>query len=96
LWTGAAGTTTKIYNDFDITSGGRSDTLRASDFSISTMSIIPTSDAAVVLTGGSSADLVGYKSYSISGAIKVGTIGEENLVVQLRLNNFLSALEATP
>jgi hypothetical protein len=95
LWTGAADDTTRIYNDFDITSGGTSDTLRASDFSIGTVSAIPMSDAAVELTGGSSSDLIGYKSYSISGAIKVGTIGEENLVVQLRLNNFLSVLSAT-
>ncbi len=95
LWTGAVDTTTKIYNDFDITSGGTSDTLRASDFSISDISVIPTSDAAAELTGGSSTDLIGYKSYSISGSINVVTIGEENLVVQLRLNNFLSALSLT-
>jgi hypothetical protein len=95
LWTGDSVTSTKIKNDFDITSGGRSDTLRTSNFSISDISVIPTSDAAFELTGGGSVDLTGYKSYSISGSINVVTIGEENLVVQLRLNNFLSALSLT-
>ena len=96
LWTSAALTSTKIKNDFDITSGGVSDTLTASNFSISDISVIPTSDAPFELTGGESTGLVGFKSYSISGSINVVTIGGENLVVQLRLNNFLSELPLTP
>ena len=95
LWTGAADTSTLIENDFDITSGGASDTLRASSFNISNVVVTPVNFAPVELSGGESTDLVGFKSYSISGYLNVTTIGEENLVVQLRLNNFLSELPAT-
>ena len=90
LWTGAANTSTEIKNDFDVAKGN----LPVSNFSISDISVIPMSDAAVVLTGGSSNDLIGYKSYSISGSINVVTIGGSNLAIQLRLNNFLSVLSA--
>ena len=84
-----ANTSTKIENDLDTTSGGASDTLRASTFSVSNITVIPTAMAGVTTAGG-----VSYKSYSIAGSIKVITMGEENLVVQLRLNNFLSELAA--
>ena len=95
LWSGAIDTSTRIYNDFDVTSGGKSDTLRSSQFTVNNVRVIAMSDAAFELTGGASTDLIGFKSYSISGIIKVTAIGEENLVIQLRLNNFLSELAAT-
>jgi hypothetical protein len=76
-----------IYNDLDITSGGSSDTLRPSTFKVSELKVIPKGS---YVSPGLSVFPGGHDSYVISGVLDVVTIGEENLVVELRLNNFLS------
>lgn len=76
-----------IFNDLDTTSGGSNGASRPSVFKVSELKVIPKGS---YVSPGESTFPGGHDSYVISGVLDIATIGEENLVVELRLNNFLS------
>ena len=78
-----------IEMDFDITSGKKSDTKRGARFTIDTI-VTPVGEPLNPHDSLIDLGIYGYAAYNVTGEMHITDIGEENLVVEMMLNNFLS------